>query len=341
LVQDHFSIADFRLGDIVNKTIPMVAVALLVVASLSLAQAQDGKTHRVGVLSIVDTPVLKGFRDGLKEIGYVEGKNLVLDIPVKKTYDELRPIAKLYREQKVDVIVTLGGTATSIAKETTREIPIVFLYAADPVASGLVNSVARPETNLTGLTSAPDVEFTAKQFEVFKETIPTLKRVAVLYNARAENPAHATRLAILQKTAPSLGVKVADKPIKSAADVAQALSLISRDTTDGLFIICASVFDGVFKDIADKAIQKRLALFGCNSTHVIEYGALAAYDTDRYRLGHRGARYVDRILKGSKPQDLPVEAPTKFELIINLKTAKQIGLTIPPNVLARADKVIR
>ena len=101
------------------------------------------------------------------------------------------------------------------------------------------------------------------------------------------------------------------------------------------------MFDGVFKDIADKAIQKRLALFGCNSTHVIEYGALSAYDTDRYRLGHRGARYVDRILKGSKPQDLPVEAPTKFELTINLKTAKQIGLTIPPNVLARADKVIK
>jgi len=290
----------------VHKTIPIVAVALLVVASVSLAQAQDGKTHRVGVLSIVDTPVLKGFRDGLKEIGYIEGKNLVLDIPVKKTYDELRPIAKLYREQKVDVIVTLGGTATSIAKETTREIPIVFLYAADPVASGLVNSVARPETNLTGLTPTPDVEFTAKQFEVFKETIPTLKRVAVLYNARAENPAHATRLAILRQTAPSLGVKVADKPIKSAADVAQ-----------------------------------ELALFGCNSMHVIEYGALATYDTDRYRLGQRGAWYVDRILKGSKSQDLPVEAPTNFELIINLKTAKQIGLTIPPSVLARANQVIR
>jgi putative ABC transport system substrate-binding protein len=201
--------------------------------------------------------------------------------------------------------------------------------------------VARPETNLTGLTSSPDVEFTSKQFEVFKETIPTLKRVAVLYNARAENPAHATRLATLQKTAPSLGVKVAAKPIKSAADVEQALSSISRDTTDGLFIICASVFDGVFKDMAEKAIQKRLALFGCNSMHVIEYGALAAYDTDRYRLGHRGAWYVDRILKGSKPQDLPVEAPTKFELIINLKTAKQIGLTIPPNVLVRADRVIK
>ena len=144
-----------------NKTIPMVAVAMLVAASVSLAQAQDGKAHRIGVLSIVDTPVLKGFRDGLKEIGYVEGKNLVLDISIKKTYNELRPIAKLYREQKVDVIVTLGGTATSIAKETTREIPIVFLYAADPVASGLVKSaVARPETNLTGLISSPDVEFT-------------------------------------------------------------------------------------------------------------------------------------------------------------------------------------
>ena len=325
----------------VNKRILMLAAAVLVAASMSLAQAQDGKTQRVGVLSIVDTPVIKGLRDGLKERGYVEGKNLVLDIPVKNTYDELRPSAKLYGEQKVDVIVTLGGTATRIAKETTREIPIVFLYAADPVASGLVKSVARPQTNLTGLTSSPDIEFTSKQFEVFKEIVPTLKRVAVLYNGRAENPAHAKRLALLQKSAPSLGVKVAAKPIKSAADVEQALSSTSRDTTDGLFIICSSVFDSLFKDITEKAIQKRLALFGCNSMRVTEYGALAAYDTDRYGLGHRGAWYVDRILKGSRPQELPVEAPTKFELIINLKTARQIGLTIPPNVLARADRVIR
>jgi putative ABC transport system substrate-binding protein len=219
-------------------------------------------------------------------MGYVEGKNLVLDIPVKKTYDELRPIAKLYREQKVDVIVTLGGTATSIAKETTRKVPIVFLYAADLVASGLVKSVARSETNLTGLTTSPDIEFTSKQFEVFKEMIPTLKRVAVLYNARAENPAHATRLATLQKTAPSLGVKVAAKPIKSAADVEQVLSSIFRDTTDGLFIICASVFDGVFKDVAEKAIQKRLALFGCNSMHVIQYGAISSL---RHRQVSAGA----------------------------------------------------
>ena len=118
-----------------NKTIPMVAVAMLVVASLSLAQAQDGRTHRVGVLSIVDTPVLRGFRDGLKEIGYIEGKNLVLDIPVKKTYDELRPIAKLYKEQKVDVIVTLGGTATSIAKETTQRDTYRFPVRCGPGGS--------------------------------------------------------------------------------------------------------------------------------------------------------------------------------------------------------------
>jgi putative ABC transport system substrate-binding protein len=165
--------------------------------------------------------------------------------------------------------------------------------------------------------------------------------VLILYNARGENPAHVRRLALIHKAAPSLGLKLTEKPIKSPDDVGQTLSSVSRDTTDGLFIICATVFDGVFKNMASRALRKKLALSGCSALHVTEYGALVAYGTDRYRLGHRGAWYVDRILKGTAPQDLPVEAPTKFEFLINLKTAGQIGVTIPPNVLARADKVIR
>lgn len=315
----------------------------VLLATVSSAEAQLANVHRVGVLSIVsaDHPAIKGLQDGLKEAGYNEGKNLLLDMPLKKTSDELRPIANGYQKKKMDVIVTLGGTATRIAKEATQEIPIVFLYAGDPVGSGLVKSLARPETNLTGLTPETDVEFAAKRLDIFKEVVPTLRRVIVLYNARGENPGHASRLAIIQKAAPSLGLKLAEKPVKSAGEVEQVLSSVSKDTTDGIFIICSSLFDGLLKKIATKAIQNRLPLIGCDALQVTEHGALVAYDTDRYRLGHRGAWYVDRILKGTKPQDLPVEAPTKFELLINLKTAKQIGLTIPPNVLARADKVIK
>ena len=321
-----------------------------VLTNIHFAEAQQSaKVYRVGVLSIAqsltrlsaDSSALIGLRDGLKEAGYVEGKNLVLDIPLKKTYDELRSVAERYREQKVDAIVTVGGTATGIAKEASREIPIVFLFAGDPIGSGLLKSLAHPETNLTGLTSDTDVEFASKRIEIFKESVPTLQRVILLYNARGENSAHVMRLALIQKVAPTLGLKLTEKPIKSPDNVEQALSSVSKDTTDGLFIICSSLFESVFKNMAIKTIQKRLALFGCNARHVIEHGALVAYDTDRYRLGHRGAWYVDRILKGTKPADLPVEQPTKFELVINLKTAKQIGLTIPPNVLARADKVIK
>jgi putative ABC transport system substrate-binding protein len=321
-----------------------------VLTSIHIAGAQQSaKVYRVGVLSIAqsltrlstDSTALKGLRDGLKEAGYVEGKNLVLDIPLKKTYDDLRSVAERYKEQKVDAIVTLGGTATGIAKEATREIPIVFLFAGDPMGSGLLKSLARPETNLTGLTSDTDVEFASKRIEVFKESVPTLERVVVLYNARGENSAHVMRLALVQKVARTLGLKLTEKPIKSAENVEQALSSVSKDTTDGLFVVCSSVFESVFQSMASKTIQKRLALFGCSAQHVIEYGALVAYDTDRYRLGHRGAWYVDRVLKGTNPQNLPVEAPTKFEMVINLKTAKQIGVMIPQKLLARADRVIK
>ncbi len=326
-----------------SKKFFVFVVISLILVSIPLAEAQQAKVHRVGVLSIgsADHPTIKGFQDGLKEAGYVEGKNLLLDMPLKKTFDELRPVANEYQKKKMDALVSRGGTATGIAKQATKDIPIVFLYAADPVQSGLVKSLARPETNLTGLTVEADVEFAAKRLEIFKEVIPTLQRVVVLYNARGENPNHVRRLAIIQKAAPSLGLKLAEKPIKSAGEVEQVLSSVSKDTTDGIFIICSSLFDGVFKKIATKAIQNRLPLSGCSALQVTEHSALVGYATDFYRLGYRGAWYVDRILKGAKPQDLPVEAPTKFELLINLKTAKQIGLTIPPNVLVRADKVIK
>jgi putative tryptophan/tyrosine transport system substrate-binding protein len=330
------------------KTILLLIVFVL--ANIHFAEAQQSaKVYRVGVLSIAqsltrlsaDSVALKGLREGLKEAGYVEGKNLVLDIPLKKTYAELPSVAERYKAEKVDAIVTVGGTATGIAKEATGAIPIVFLFAGDPVGAGLVKSLARPETNLTGLTSDTDVEFTSKRIEIFKESVPTLQRVILLYNARGENSAHDMRLALIQKVAPTLGLKLTEKPIKSPDSVEQVVSSVSKDSTDGLFVICSSLFETAFKNMASKTIQKRLALFGCTERHVLEHGALVAYDTDRYRLGHRGAWYVDRILKGTKPADLPVEQPTKFELVINLKTAKQIGITIPQSVLARADKVIK
>jgi putative ABC transport system substrate-binding protein len=326
-----------------NRKMLIAVLAAAILAHVHPADAQKTKVYHVAVLTLgsPDIPDIKGLRDGLKEAGYIEGKNLVLDITAKETYDELRPIAKAYIEKKFDVIVALGGTAPLIAKELTREIPIVFVGTTDPILAGLVKSVARPEANVTGLARGTDVEIQGKRLQVFKEAVPTLRRVAVLYNARGENPQHTKSLEVVQKVAPDLGLRLAEKPIKSSADIERTLSAVSKDTTDGLFVICASLFRDPFKKIAAVAMQKRLAVTGCRAPDVTEQGALLSYDADTYRLGHRGAWYVDRILKGTKPQDLPVEAPTYFELIINLKTAKQIGLTIPPNVLARADKVIK
>jgi len=309
----------------------------------AIAQAQEGKVYHVGVLSVGSpiSPTLKGLRDGFKEAGYIEGKNLLLDIPLNKTYDELGPIAKAYKDKKLHVVVTIGGTATGIAKKATLDLPIVFLSVIDPVGLGFVKLLARPQTNMTGLTSFPDSEIQGKRLEIFKEVVPSLARVAVLYNARADAPHHTVSFDLARKVAPNLGLKLQGKPIKLSAEVEQALSSVSRETADGIFMICSGLFRDSYTKIATIAGKKKLPLMGCFIPAVPEQGGLLDYDSDRYAQGHRGAWYVDRILKGTKPQDLPVEAPAKFELVINLKTAKQIGLTIPPNVLARADKVIR
>jgi putative ABC transport system substrate-binding protein len=263
-----------------------------------------------------------------------------LNIPNVKTYDELRPIAKGYVEGKVDVIVTTSGTATEIANRTTKEIPIVFIWGvADPVESGLVKSLARPDTNVTGLTNEAGGEIYGKRLELFKEAVPSLRRVALLYNARGENPFHARRLAVVREVAQKLGLTLNEKPAKSVGDVGEMLRTVSKENSDGIFIICSGLFSELYKKIYPLTIQKKLPTWGCSAEQSVE--ALVSYSPDRYRNGHRGAWYVDRILKGTKPADLPVEQPIKFEFIVNLKTAKQIGLTIPPNVLVRADKVIK
>ncbi len=192
-----------------NKSVVPILLVVLFLALCFQAEAQQQKVYRAGVLMIgsPDLPQIKGLRDGLKEIGYVEGKNLLLDIPATENIDEHRPIAKAYIEKKVDVIVAMGTTAPRIARELTRDIPIVFIGASDPIASGLVKSVARPEANVTGVASATDVELQGKRFELFKEAVPTLRRVAVLYNARSENPLHAKSLALVQKVAPHLAAR--------------------------------------------------------------------------------------------------------------------------------------
>lgn len=309
----------------------------------TFAEAQQGKFYRVGVLVVggADIAQIKGLREGLKNYGYIQGKNLDMEISAKETYDEYPPLVKSYKDKNVDVLVTIGGTATRVVKDLAPEIPTVFSFGSDPVKAGFVNSIARPGSNLTGVTTRTGPEFQGKRLEIFKEAVPTLRRATVLYNARGENPGHEMSLNMLRESAPKLDVKLIAKPIKAISDLDTSLQTLSKDTTDGVFVIGASIFRTRFNTIVPAAMQKKLPVMGAEAFHVTEEGALLFYDSDRFHIGQRLAWYVDRILKGTKPQELPIEAPTYFELMINLKTAKQLGLTIPPNVLARADRVIR
>jgi putative tryptophan/tyrosine transport system substrate-binding protein len=326
-----------------NRKIFFLALGALLLAVCSSVEAQQPRVYSVGLVSLGSTVTaeLSGIRDGLKDAGYIEGKNLLLDVGIAKSYDGLRPIIQSYIGKQFDIIVSTGASAPLVAKESTQNIPIVFIGGADPIQAGLVKSMARPEGNVTGIARYRDVEIYGKRLEVFKEAMPNLRRVTVIYNARGENPTHFASLRLLQTLAPKLGVTIIEKPIKTVSDMERALSEISRDTMDGLFPICATIFRDLTKNMAETAGQKKVALFGCSPVVVTEFGALLYYGADNYRVGQRGAWYIDRILKGAKPQDLPVEIPSYFEMIVNLKTAKQIGLTIPPSVLGRADRVIK
>jgi putative ABC transport system substrate-binding protein len=222
-------------------------VPTFLLTTVSLTEGQHPKVYRVGILgppgALERRVQIKGLRSGLRESGYVEGKNIQLDIPNVKTYDELRPIAERYVEKKAEIIVTHGGTATAIANEATKEIPIVFIWGiADPVQSGFIKSVARPGTNITGLSSFAGPEIFGKRLELFKELVPTLKRLVLLYNARGENPSHEVSLVVLREVAPKLRLKLAEEPIRSADEAVDRLASVSKETTDGIFIIGSGLF---------------------------------------------------------------------------------------------------
>jgi putative ABC transport system substrate-binding protein len=303
--------------------------------------AGQSKAHRIGILLVgtPDYPTLKGFLSGLNEAGYVAGKNLVLDLGIKSSYDEIRAVATGYREKKVDVVVAFGETTTAIAMQEIPHTPIVFIHAINPIGMGFVKSLARPGTNLTGLMSYSGTEMQAKRLEMFKEIVPGLRRVALFYNALGA-PHHAANLTAVRSAAFKLGLMLLEKPAKAASEATQTVASISRKNADGIFIICSFLFDPVFRHLATTARQNKLPLNGCTSAQVSEEGGLWVYAPDIYQMGHRGAHYVDRILNGANPGDLPVERPMKFELVISLKTAKALGLKIPGAVLSHADEVI-
>jgi putative ABC transport system substrate-binding protein len=317
----------------------VLALGLLAAPLVAPGQQPRGKTARVGFLHFVSSPLLdEAFQEGLRELGYVEGQNIVIEYRSADGKDERLPglAAELVR-MKVDVIVTASPPATEAAKRATSTVPIVFALSADPVAAGLVASLARPGGNITGLATI-SAEVVGKQLELLKRVAPKVSRVAVLQNP--SNPGHALMLPQAEGAARALGVQLQVLKARTPSEIEVAFAAMRSQRADGALVLRDAVFRERRAQIVALAAKSRLpAVYGLREE--AEAGGLMAYGASVPQLFRRAATYVDKILKGAKPADLPVEQPTKFELVINLKTAKALGLTIPPSLLGQADQVIQ
>jgi putative ABC transport system substrate-binding protein len=324
---------------------PATAVVLLLLSAfLGTAAAQPPeKVPRVGYLipgSHSDPQrqrLLEAFRQGLRELGYVDGQNIAIESRwAEGKADRLPGLAADLVRRKVDVIVAQSGAATQAAQQATRTIPIVMSLSNDAVGSGLVASLARPGGNVTGLTiMAPDLA--GKQFQLLKEVVPKVSRVALLTNPA--NPASARFVREAEAAARALGVGLQTLETRNPQEIDSAFAAMTRERAGALLVLPDGIFLSQRRHIAELATKRRLpSVYGVGE--YAEAGGLMAYGASHIDLVRRAATYVDKILKGAKPGDLPVAQPTKFDLVINLRTAKAIGLTIPPSLLQRADQII-
>lgn len=279
---------------------------------------------------------VEAFRQGLRDLGYMEGKNLLVEFRYAEgKLDRLPVLAAEVVRLKVDVIVAGSTRAARAAKQASGTIPIVVAAAGDLVGAGLVASLAKPGGNVTGLTNI-DPDLTGKRLELLKEVVPKASRVSLLwYPGLDEDEVKQAQIA-----APGLGITIQSVQVQTSEEFQGAFTVMGRERANALFIIQGSFTFFHRKQLAELAAKHRLPTI-CEGSLWTDDGCLMSYGTNLDYQYYRAAYYVDKILKGGKPADLPVEQPMKFELVINLKTAKQIGLTIPPNVLARADKVIK
>ena len=316
----------------------VIAGFLVIVARAARAQ---GKVVRIGYLSTLSTetgkPWMALFRQGMRDLGYVEGKNLVIEERyVAGEFDKLPALAAELLRLKPDVFLVYAAESAHAARSVSSTVPIVLANTQDPIASGLVKSLARPGGNITGLSDSHAASV-SKRLELLKETIPALSKVAVFW--RPEHAAHPASIKDLQAAAPALGVTVLPLQVKVADDIERAFDVIKRERAAALLLLGDALLTTHMKRIADLAIRNRVAATYTARTF-IHVGGLMGYGADIREMFRRSATYVDKILKGAKPGDLPIEQPTKFELTFNLRTAKAIGITIPRALLLRADEVI-
>lgn len=319
-------------------------IALLAAIVLFISPASDAqparKVYRIGFLGATSptgyAPQVEAFRAGLRDLGYIEGKNLVIDFRwAEGDYARLPELATDLVRLKPDILVTHAGAGTRAAKQATTTIPIVMGVAGEAVAMGLVSSLARPGGNVTG-SSFFVPELNAKRLEVLKAAIPRLNRVGVLLNP--DNPANVATVRSMEQTAKSLGVQLQSVEVRRPGELEHAFAAFAKERMDGVAVYDDAMFIAEAAGIADLAKKNRLPTIGFNE--YARAGGLLGFGVDFPDLWRRAARYVDRIFKGARPADLPVEQPTKFELIVNLKVAQALGLSISPPILARADQII-
>ena len=318
-------------------------ITAILLAFLDRAEAQPpARIPRIGYLTGAHLTAIaariEALRRGLRELGYIEGKTIVIEWrSSEERPDRLPALAAEFVRLKVDVIVTGAGRPTRAAKDATRTIPIVMAQDNDPVGDGFIASLARPGGNITGLTTLHP-EVSGKRLEILKEVVPNMSRAALL--GTSTSPGYGQVQRDIELAAKAFGVNLENHNVLDSKDIEIAFRAASKGRADALLTLPSGVLFSHRSKIIALAIKNRLPAIYHDSQYV-EDGGLMNYSESFTDLHRRAATYVDKILKGAKPADLPVEQPTKFELVINLKTAKQIDLTIPPNVLARADRVIR
>src|SRR5262244_2512594 len=324
-----------------SRKIVALIIAAAILTSVQLAEAQKAPTVRkIGFLGSAASGLILSyevFRQSLRELGYAEGHNIAIEYRTADGRPRLLELANELVREKVEVIVASGGPAARSAKDATKTIPIVFAISGEPVEAGYVESIARPGGNMTGM-SWLSFELVGKRLELLKEAVPRVSRVAILSNP--QHPGEQRELRETQGTARAMGMTLDYYQTRISAEFDAAYDAISKQNINGLLVFPEAVTLINRLGIIDFAAKRQLpSMHGWKE--YVEAGGLMSYGPNRGESFRRIAVYVDKILKGAKPADLPVELPTKFELVINLKAAKQIGLTIPPTVLARADRVIR
>jgi putative ABC transport system substrate-binding protein len=325
------------------KKVSCLALGAMLLALGPPANAQQPtKIHRIGYLSASSAQADKNrfahFQRGMQELGYIEGKNIVIEQRYAAgQFEKIAALPAEFIRLKVDVLVVFGDAAILAAKNATSTIPIVMTLHPDPVGDGIVASFARPGGNVTGLSDLHSVLAT-KRLEILKEVVPSASRIAVFFHAA--NPTLLRQLKDIQDIAPAFRATVLSVPVTGPDDFDRAFTMMRKERAGALMVLGSPLIGIHRQQILDLAAKSRLPAIYTQRENP-DAGGLMSYGANFDDLWRRAATYVDKILKGAQPADLPVEQPTKFELVINLKAAKQIGLTIPPNVLARADKVIK